>query len=464
MASTFSSNLRLELMATGEKDSTWGQIANDNVFELLEDAIAGYEAISVAAGNVTLSSNNGSADQARKAFLKFTGAPGAARTVTAPAVSKLYLVWNASDSVVTVAAGGVGVAIPSGARKWIVCDGTDFYEAAPSVGPTTVVASTDAGASAGPFLVLDRNSASPAAADVLGEVVFRGRDGGGAETDYAKLRAELIDPTNGSEDGSLHFYTMIAGTLAERMKCAVNGKWTINSPPASGDTLQVNNGISGGNALVLIASGSGGRALFASTGASSNQAIQGEASDSSTYTDAVFKANAHRTANSNYSFFRAFSGNDTDLEFTLRGDGTGLCDGSWTGGGADYAEMFEWSDGNPAAADRAGLTVVLVGDKVRPAQAGETPIGVVSANPTVIGNNPIQWPAKYERDDFGRRNRARINQAFDQRQVYVPRSERAEWAKVGFMGRLPVRKGQPVAPAWIKLRDVSAHVEEWLVR
>lgn len=62
---------------------------------------------------------------------------------------------------------------------------------------------TDAGAGIGPQLILDRNSASPAASDVIGGVLFRGRDSGGATVDYARVWGEIIDPTDGSENGRL---------------------------------------------------------------------------------------------------------------------------------------------------------------------------------------------------------------------------------------------------------------------
>ena len=97
--------------------------------------------------------------------------------------------------------------------------------------------------------------------------------------------------------------------------------------------------------------------------------------------------------------------------FRLRGDGNGLCDGSWTGGGADRAEMFEWADGNPSGIDgekkqvgsnRAGYSVVLVDGKIRIAQAGETPIGVVSLTYDSLGNAaPLNWTGKFLNDDLG---------------------------------------------------------------
>lgn len=60
--------------------------------------------------------------------------------------------------------------------------------------------------------------------------------------------------------------------------------------------------------------------------------------------------------------------------------------------------------------------------------------------------------------------RRKLNPAYDPAHEYIPRSERPEWDTVGLMGKLRLRKGQPVGDRWIKMRDVSADVEEWLVR
>lgn len=76
---------------------------------------------------------------------------------------------------------------------------------------------TDAGAAVGPVLDLYRNSASPAAADVLGNITFSGEDGGGNKTTYTELRAEIVDETGGTEDGQLNFRTIRGGAEADRM-------------------------------------------------------------------------------------------------------------------------------------------------------------------------------------------------------------------------------------------------------
>lgn len=78
--------------------------------------------------------------------------------------------------------------------------------------------STDAGAAAGPTLNLFRNSASPAANDALGEIAFTGEDSGNNYTNYAAIVGSIVDPTNGSEDGALSFWTTRAGTMTQAMR------------------------------------------------------------------------------------------------------------------------------------------------------------------------------------------------------------------------------------------------------
>ncbi len=208
----------------------------------------------------------------------------------------------------------------------------------------------------------------------------------------------------------------------------------------------------------------------------------GATSSNASYTGSQRYGNVVRSANSAYSFFYTYSGNYSDVEFNLRGDGTGLCDGSWTGGGADYAEYFEWSDGNPDEEDRRGISVVLDGDQIRPAEAGEDPIGVISGNPSVVGDAAWnKWNGKYLRDDYGTyiqedyevededgntviQQRRKLNPAYDPDQEYTSREDRPEWDCVGLMGKLRIRKGQPTGSRWIKMRDISDSVEEWLVR
>jgi len=136
--------------------------------------------------------------------------------------------------------------------------------------------------------------------------------------------------------------------------------------------------------------------------------------------------------------------------------------------------------------------------------------------PTIIGDGDIEsWMFKYERDDYGslvweehtvtewtdedgkdhsyntdripsdvtapsdatviseekdrygntiKLKRKKLNSDWDSSQQYVSREDRKEWEAIGLVGKLRLKKGEPVNPNWVKLRDISDTVEEWLVR
>ena len=132
MTSTYSSSLRLELMATGDQSGTWGDTTNTNLGTLLEQAITGY--LSVAQGdvaNLTLTTTNGASDQARNAIVNVTGALTAQRNVVVQTANKLYLIKNATTggySIVVKTASGTGVTIANGASRLVYSDGTNVVD------------------------------------------------------------------------------------------------------------------------------------------------------------------------------------------------------------------------------------------------------------------------------------------------------------------------------------------------
>ena len=171
-------------------------------------------------------------------------------------------------------------------------------------------------------------------------------------------------------------------------------------------------------------------------------------------------------------------GNSTDSNnkangLTIDKAGNVAVQGTISNNGADYAEYFEWADGNPEGEDRVGLLVALDGNKIRLAQAGEEDVlGVISGTATVLGDDAEwTWQGRYLRDEFGRlimeevetfheeeiRNEdgsevigvgtvsegvslmPKINPEYDASKPYVSRAKRSEWDAVGMMGKLFVR-------------------------
>lgn len=178
--------------------------------------------------------------------------------------------------------------------------------------------------------------------------------------------------------------------------------------------------------------------------------------------------------------------------------------GAFNSSGADYAELFEWADGNPLREDRAGRFVTLEGERIRLAGPGDGYIlGIVSGAPSVVGDvYDDQWQGMYLTDVFGRPifedvevpaeteevefpvevpgdgeeapqvetrrevrvavpahtdRRQKLNPDYDPAQTYVPRSERPEWDAVGLLGKLvAVDDGTCVPNGWATVGEGGA--------
>ena len=132
MASTFSSDLKLELMATGENAGTWGNKTNTNL-NLVQQAVAGFEAIDVASADVTLAMTDATISNARNATLKFTGTLAANRTVTLPdSIEKVFNVEDGTDhagnTLTFKTASGTGVLLCEGNCYVVYSDGTNIVK------------------------------------------------------------------------------------------------------------------------------------------------------------------------------------------------------------------------------------------------------------------------------------------------------------------------------------------------
>lgn len=129
MASSYTTLLGLVLPVTGELSGTWGDVVNASLTNLLDSAIAGTTTLSTDA-DVTLTSTQGAANQARQAVLLCSGARTALRTVTAPAQSKTYVIINATTGGYAVKLVGsgptTGVTIQNGRYALVAWNGSDF--------------------------------------------------------------------------------------------------------------------------------------------------------------------------------------------------------------------------------------------------------------------------------------------------------------------------------------------------
>lgn len=141
MASTYTTNLRLTKQGDGENPNSWGQILNDGVISLADEAIAGYTTVSIgSAATVNLTANDGADDQARSAFLEIKGSIGTVATsifLVVPSNTKSYSILNKvsanadSNVVMMRVAGNTGVTLGRSSTTFqhVVCDGTSLRSA-----------------------------------------------------------------------------------------------------------------------------------------------------------------------------------------------------------------------------------------------------------------------------------------------------------------------------------------------
>lgn len=156
MASTYSPTLRIEMPATGDQNNAWATTFDNNWNVPIEQGISGVSTVALPDANYTLTTANAAADQARLAVIVFTGALTAQRTITAPAVPKLYILRNQTNQrlLIVTAGGGTtnvtdtgipqprsaapysadsttaipkpGVMVPAGTTAYVWTDGTLF--------------------------------------------------------------------------------------------------------------------------------------------------------------------------------------------------------------------------------------------------------------------------------------------------------------------------------------------------
>lgn len=131
MPSTYSTNLALELMATGEDNGIWGTTTNTNLGTLIEQSIVATGSVVMADANQTIAMTNGTSCAARCFVLNVTGPQSAARNLTVPTVSKPYLIANNTSggfALTVKTAAGTSVSVPNGARRLVYVDATNVVE------------------------------------------------------------------------------------------------------------------------------------------------------------------------------------------------------------------------------------------------------------------------------------------------------------------------------------------------
>lgn len=176
----------------------------------------------------------------------------------------------------------------------------------------------------------------------------------------------------------------------------------------------------------------------------------------------AFTVAAPTATTPNYPFQIKYN---NSLIFKVRYDGTTYADKAYYSTGADYAEYFEWLDANTFNEDRRGLFITMSdieNGKIELAQNSDNVVGVVSANPSMVGNDAeMHWSKKYLTDVFGSyimeevihpatvdqngklipeytTYEPKLNPEYNPDLEYIPRSQRKEWTVIGLLGQLVV--------------------------
>jgi hypothetical protein len=214
MASTYSTNLKIELIGTGEQAGTWGNTTNTNLGTALEQAVVGKADVTMSSTTVTLTlSNSNAAQNARAIYLNLTGSPGGAAVLEVPAIEKPYIVKNGSDQQVTIKVSGqTGVPIPTTKTAIVYNNGTDVVTAVDHIPSLTLgaalpIASGGTGSTSTTFVDLTTN--------VTGTLPIANGGTGSTSTTFVDLTTNVtgtLPVTNGGT-GITSFGTGVATFL-----------------------------------------------------------------------------------------------------------------------------------------------------------------------------------------------------------------------------------------------------------
>ena len=232
MASSYSSDLKLELMATGENAGTWGTKTNNNL-NLVQQSVAGFQAIDVASGDVTLAMTDATVSNARNMTLKFTGTLAANRTVNFPAsIEKVFNIIDGTNhagyTLTFKVTSASGFLLCEGNNYICHADGTNIVKDLETRNWRTITASETV--QSGAQLFVDTNGgavtvtlpASPAVGDIVNFVDSRYTFDSNALTvgrnssKIANTSADLVVNTEGAAFGLVYSGSDVGWTYTEK--------------------------------------------------------------------------------------------------------------------------------------------------------------------------------------------------------------------------------------------------------
>lgn len=267
MASTYS-NLKIQLMTTGENSTTWGDVTNVNLGTAIEEAIVGSADVTFSSGNVTLTlSNSNTSQTARNMRLRCTGTTGGStRNLVVPSIEKPYIVQNdCADSIVVKTSAGTGITVPAGKTMWVYSDATNVVDATThltslTLGTALPVASGGTGSNAaagartnlglGTISTQNANSVTISGGSITGITDLAVADGGTGASTAGDARTNLGATTLG---GNLFIITNPSAVTFPRF----NADNTVSSLNAADFRSAIGAGTSSTTGTVTSVAGAG---------------------------------------------------------------------------------------------------------------------------------------------------------------------------------------------------------------
>lgn len=380
MASTYS-NLKIELIGTGDQSGTWGVTTNTNLGTAIEEAITGSADVSFSSADVTLTLTNTNTTQtARNLRLNLTGTVSAAQNLIVPAIEKQYIVNNTLGYDITVKnSTGTGVAVPAGKSMIVFNTGSNVVETVTALatgtvipvanggtGVTTSTGTTNVVLSASPTLTgtplaptaaPGTNTTQIATTAFVGAAVTAATGSlGTMSTQNASAVAITGGTINGTTIGASTASTGAFTTLSANSTTALSGTTTLSGTTSITGALTINNLITAGEKTTVSATAATGTVqfdiltqgvLYYTTNASGNWTLNVRGDGSNTL-NSVMATGETRTIT-----FLATQGGTAYYQSALTIDGSSVTP-KWQNG-------ITISSGNTSGIDIYVLTIIKTG-------------------------------------------------------------------------------------------------------
>jgi hypothetical protein len=380
MASTYS-NLKIELIGTGDQSGTWGVTTNTNLGTAIEEAITGSADVSFSSADVTLTLTNTNTTQtARNLRLNLTGTVSAAQNLIVPAIEKQYIINNTLGFDITVKnSTGTGVAVPAGKSMIVFNTGSNVVETVTALatgtvipvanggtGVTTSTGTTNVVLSASPTLTgtplaptasPGTNTTQIATTAFVGAAVTAATGSlGTMSTQNASSVAITGGAINGTTVGASTASTGAFTTLSANSTTGLSGTTTLSGTTAITGALSISNLITAGEKTTVSATAATGTVqfdiltqgvLYYTTNASGNWTLNIRG-DGSTTLNSIMATGETRTIT-----FLATQGGTAYYQSALTIDGSSVTP-KWQNGTTP-------SSGNTSGIDIYVLTIIKTG-------------------------------------------------------------------------------------------------------